>query len=274
MAADYAKKTNAELVEILKSRGLPHAGKKADMVARLQEDDNKQAAAPAKTDVADDVIDWEDDEVPAAVSTAAKPAEAPAPAEEKEKEAAPAAEETNGQEVQDAEASQKPAEEVATGTAEEPAAQPEEKPAPNYSIGLSVTDLEEEVKKRKARAEKFGITEESQAAIDEAERKLQRAKRFGISAAEAPSAESISRLDQALPEKSRKRGRGDNDQGARGGKRRSMNGRNNQRHRGRGNRNQNQGQRQKRGTNNAENGLSEKDKQAMEARKKRFATGA
>ncbi|KAL4882639.1 hypothetical protein BJY04DRAFT_37925 [Aspergillus karnatakaensis] len=290
MATDYAKKTNAELVEILKSRNLPHTGKKADMVARLQEDDSSKAAAPAKADIADDVIDWEDDEVPAAGSAAPKTAEpaaaAAAPAEDAPAVEATTAEETKAEEAQGAEQNQEGSEGTVTGTTEEDAQPVEEKPAPNYSIGLSVTDLEEELKKRKARAEKFGITEDSQAAIDEAERKLQRAKRFGTAGEEAPSAESVSRLDQALPEKSLKRGRGENDQaqGGRGGKRRNFNGRNNQRQRGRGNRPQGQGQRQgqrqnqaqgqrqgqKQGTNK-ENGFSEKDKAAMEARAKRFA---
>ncbi|KAL4773090.1 hypothetical protein BDW60DRAFT_27492 [Aspergillus nidulans var. acristatus] len=296
MATDYAKKTNAELVEILKSRNLPHTGKKADMVARLQEDDSSKAAAPAQNENADDVIDWEDDEVPAATSTtttkvaetnAAAAAVAPAPAEETAAAAAPKAEDTktDGAKSQ-AGATQDSAKPsgtvVPTGAEEQAAQQPtEEKPAPNFALGLSVTDLEEELKKRKARAEKFGITEESQAAIDEAAKKLERAKRFGT-AGEAPGVESVSRLDQALPERSRKRGRGENDQGGRGGKKRNYNGRNNnQRQRGRGHKGQGQGQAQKHGqaqkpatNNSASNGWSEKDKAAMEARKKRFGTGA
>ena len=36
---DYSKKTVAELTEILKSRSLSHSGKKADLVARLNEAD-------------------------------------------------------------------------------------------------------------------------------------------------------------------------------------------------------------------------------------------
>ncbi|KAL2819808.1 hypothetical protein BJX63DRAFT_428581 [Aspergillus granulosus] len=272
MANDYAKKTNAELIEILKSRGLPHTGKKADMVARLQEDDTKSAAAPA---AAEDVIDWEDDEVPATGSAPAKSAETAAPVEE----SAPQAEEPKAEDAAAADASQEGSEGTITGITELEA-QPEEKPAPNYSIGLSVTDLEEELKKRKARAEKFGITEDSKAAIDEAEKKLQRAKRFGAeTVAETPNTAAISRLDQALPEKSRKRGRGENDQGSRGGKRRNFNGRNNQRHRGKGgnrtnqgpSQGQTQGQNQKRSTNGTASAWSEKDKAAMEARKKRFA---
>lgn len=37
---DYAKKTVAELQEILKSRSLPHSGKKAELIARLNEADS------------------------------------------------------------------------------------------------------------------------------------------------------------------------------------------------------------------------------------------
>ncbi|KAL4966044.1 SAP domain-containing protein [Aspergillus stella-maris] len=282
--ADYAKKTNAELVEILKSRNLPHTGKKAEMVARLEENDAAApaAAAPAATtENAEDVIDWEDDEVPTTASNT-KPAEtAPAPA-------APAAAPTAAEPAQEAPKNEEKTEgiEAATtteSTEQQPAA--EEKPVPNFSIGLSVTDLEAELKKRKARAEKFGITEDSQAAIDAAEKKLERAKRFGTAGEEETNAESVGRLDQALPERSRKRGRGEGEQGGRGGKRRNQgrnnnnnnNNNNNQRNR-RGNKPQGQGQGQKGNqqkpagtTNAASNGWSAKDKEAMEARKKRFA---
>jgi SAP domain-containing ribonucleoprotein len=41
---DYAKKTVADLTEILKSRNLATSGKKADLIARLQEAD--KAAEP------------------------------------------------------------------------------------------------------------------------------------------------------------------------------------------------------------------------------------
>jgi len=37
--AEYSKKTVADLTEILKSRGLPASGKKADLIARLSEAD-------------------------------------------------------------------------------------------------------------------------------------------------------------------------------------------------------------------------------------------
>lgn len=293
MATDYSKKTNPELVEILKSRSLPHTGKKADMVARLQEDDASKAqssAAPAaKTDNAEDVIDWEDDEVPAASTTAAKPAtdatapaEAPAPAATGAEESkaqpditAAATEETKAE--VDAPAGQETSGEATTAPVEE-------KPAVDYSMGLPITELEEELKKRKARAEKFGITEDSKAAIAEAEKKLERAKRFGAGVEEKAEA-GVGKLDQALPsekERSRKRGRGE-EQATRGGKRRDFGGRNQGRNNrgGRGgNRNNTgrQGQQQQQRSNNsngnsngnAGSGMSEKDRLALEARKKRF----
>ncbi|RAQ47351.1 SAP domain protein [Aspergillus flavus] len=306
MATDYSKKTNAELVEILKSRSLPHTGKKAEMVARLQEDDNNKAqtAAPAaKADNAEDVIDWEDDDVPAADAAAAKPStEAgaaaiaaggqgavsnPTEVPNQQQDTNPATTddltvESNGDAAPTAQGGTEAAPAEAAETTE--AAPAEEKPAPDYSIGLSVTDMEEELKKRKARAEKFGITEDSKTALEEAERKLERAKRFGT-APEEPATTGVSKLDQALPsEKTRKRGRGENDQGKRGGKRRDFGGRNrnqtqtqtqNQsqnRRRGQGNRNQ--GQNQRSNEKPASSGLSEKDKLALEARKKRFGTAA
>ena len=52
---DYAKMKNAELEALLKQRSLPHTGKKAEMVARLQEADKADAdkepstATPAPT---------------------------------------------------------------------------------------------------------------------------------------------------------------------------------------------------------------------------------
>ncbi|PLN83709.1 hypothetical protein BDW42DRAFT_164503 [Aspergillus taichungensis] len=285
MTTDYSKKTNAELVEILKSRSLPHTGKKAEMVARIQEDDaskaNNSAAAPApapKADTADDVIDWEDDEVPA--DTAKPSTEAAAPAQNTEApnpqpDAAAAAPEEPKAEPKGTEG------ETQEGSGQSTApAQAEEKPATNYAKGLPVTELEEELKKRKARAEKFGITEDSQAAIAEAEQRLERAKRFG-GEAEVPANAGVSKLDEALPsEQPRKRGRGQNDQGGRGGKRRDVGGRGqgqgqNQGRNGRGRGGRPQGRNQQGGARPNNGGgqaaMSEKDRLAMEARKKRFA---
>ena len=45
---DYQKKTVAELTEILKSRSLPHTGKKADLVGRLNEADKNAESSTGK----------------------------------------------------------------------------------------------------------------------------------------------------------------------------------------------------------------------------------
>ena len=49
MAIDYSKKKNVELEELLKGRSLPHTGKKADLVARLQDDDAKKSSITSPT---------------------------------------------------------------------------------------------------------------------------------------------------------------------------------------------------------------------------------
>ena len=47
---DYQKKTVAELTEILKGRSLPHSGKKADLIARLNEADKAAEASEGMRD--------------------------------------------------------------------------------------------------------------------------------------------------------------------------------------------------------------------------------
>lgn len=280
MATDYSKKTNAELVDILKARSLPHTGKKVELVARIQENDQQQPAAEAaKTDAAEDVIDWDDDDVPAESTEAPKPAtEAGANAIAAGGEGAvanPVA--VPNQQVDTDPATTDDLKVEATGEA--PAeAEAEKKPAVDYTRGLPATELEEELRKRKARAEKFGIVEDTETAVQEAEKSLARAKRFGTGAEGEAAAPGVKGLDQALSEENpRKRGR--NDQGGRGGKRRDH-GRNRGRRGGDGRQNQNQNQ--SRGNNankgaqasNGQKNWSEKDTAAMEARKKRFATAA
>ena len=73
-----------------------------------------------------------------------------------------------------------------------------ERPAANFAKGLPSTDMEKELKKRKARAKKFRITEGSQTA----------------------NAGDTKKVDEALSQKkSRKRGRDDHEQGGQGAKR-------------------------------------------------------
>ena len=97
MPTDYAKLKNAELEALLKERSLPHTGKKAEMVSRLQQDDKKKAgekpaqASQAATSAAaaasgagtgatagagtgtggtEDEIDWDDEAVEPAADKA------------------------------------------------------------------------------------------------------------------------------------------------------------------------------------------------------------
>jgi SAP domain-containing ribonucleoprotein len=279
MATDYSKKTNADLVEILKARSLPHTGKKADLVARIQQDDEKNStAAPAapKTDAVEDVIDWDDD-VPAEKPATEAGAKAIA-AGGKGAVANPVAVPNQKLDTDPATADELKVESTGavpeTGETPSTATEVEQKPAVDYTKGLPTTDLEAELAKRKARAAKFGIVEDEETAVKEAEKQLERAKRFGTGgAAEASSNVGVRGLDEALPEeKSRKRGR--TDQGGRGGKRRDQG-----RNRNRGNQgNQSRNQSGNKGGNNAQSGQqkswSEKDVAAMEARKKRFAAAA
>lgn len=288
MATDYSKKTNAELVEVLKARSLPHTGKKAELVARIQEDDEKTAGAPAaapaaasKTDAAEDVIDWDDD-VPADTTVTEKPTtEAGAnaiAAGGKGAVANPVAVPNQKLDTDPAATDDLKVESVgeAAPAAAEPVAETEKKPAVDYTRGLPATELEEELRKRKARAEKFGIIEDTETALKEAEKSLARAKRFGTATeGDSAASASVKGLDQALPdEKSRKRARteqsgqgGQGGQGGRGGKRRDH-GRNRNRRGG------NNGGNNGASASSGQKPHNEKDKLAAEARKKRFATAA
>ena len=74
--SDYSKMTVAELKELLKEAGLPVSGKKADLIARLQ--DGAEDSAPAQEEVAEEEVaeeevseesdddyedeDWDDEE--------------------------------------------------------------------------------------------------------------------------------------------------------------------------------------------------------------------
>ena len=269
MATDYSKKTNAELVEILKARSLPHTGKKADMVSRLQQDDESKPAeaAPAKT-AAEDVIDWDDEpaETPAQPSTETGAAAIAAGGQGAV--ANPVA--VPNQQLDENPATTDDLKVESTGAAPAAAAAPvEAKPAVDYTRGLPTTDLEAELAKRKARAEKFGIVEDDETALKEATKQLERAKRFGTAEGEA----GVTRLDQALSDE-RPRKRQNEARDGRGGKRRDTRGRG--RRDGRDNRNRD-GNKTNAGVKkpaNAQNKLSDKDLAAMEARKKRFAAAA
>jgi SAP domain-containing ribonucleoprotein len=290
---DYTKMKNDDLSALLKERKLPHTGKKAEMVERLQQDDSeKPGAKPAAAGAgagagAEDEIDWDDEADDTAAAPAASTAAQDEPVisnEETVENAGGEGQPPNPQAVPNQIADidpaqtddltvQPPAEGADEGSAE---AQPEEKkePTPDYSRGLAATNLDEEIEKRKKRALKFGTKIED----DEGLKKLERAKKFG-------EVGPPKGLDEALPERREKRrheggddaGRnkrregGGRDGGGRSGNRGGRGGRDNKRD----NRNRDAGD-NRRSENKSGGGgngswMGDKDRAAAEARKAKFA---
>ena len=191
--ADYAKKKNDELAALCKDRGLPHTGKKADLVKRLEDFDTQ--GGDAVQPVIEDEIDWDDEpaadtakaatSIPAADAIAAGGVGVEVPNPQAVPNQIPAVDPAQTDDL----SVDPPAPEPAG--AEEEAKEPEK----DYSQGLNERTIDEEIEKRKARARKFGLPEDS----DEI-KALERAKRFGT--ADLPGL-----LNKALPTGDRKRGR-------------------------------------------------------------------
>ncbi|KAK0252649.1 hypothetical protein B0A54_13809 [Friedmanniomyces endolithicus] len=271
--ADYAKKKNDDLITLCKERGLPHTGKKADFVQRLEEYDQKHASGPPPTYTADkpaleDEIDW-DDEPPATetakTATTAQAADAIAAGgigAVKNPVAVP-----NQTVVEDPATTN----DLTVAAAPESTAEPEPPAAKEASLekdfttGLAERTIDEELARRKARAKKFGLPEDS----DEI-KMLERARRFGVVDASAVPG----MLNQALSEGRKREGRGekrglDGALSADAGVRKRSRG---QRQRSRGPREANGGR--KEGGGGGGVGMSDADKAKAEARKQRFAAPA
>lgn len=255
---DYGRKTVAELHEILRGRSLPHTGKKAELVARLHEADKSYETKPEQTAPPSVPPSDPNDEkeAPPAEPVAAKeaPEETPVPADTTETASLAPPQTTEIER------------EGSTATDAKLAA------AVDYSIGLNQSSYDDEVKKRKARAERFGARGEE---VDvEAQKAAERAKRFGTGAA---ANGGVAKLDEALPterEKGGKRGRDGesarDDPGLKQGRRTKR------RFRGKSGRDDQQVQKptgvQKSVSKATSAFSSEKDRLAAEARKKKFAT--
>lgn len=191
MATDYGKKKNDELAALCKERGLPHTGKKADLVKRLEDSDT--SGPPA----VEDEIDWDDEPatetaksattIPAADALAAGGVGVEVPNPQKVPNQVIAEDPATTDDLTVA----PPAADGEVKVAEEEAKEPEK----DYSQGLAERTIDEEIEKRKARARKFGQPEDS----DDI-KALERAKRFGT--ADLPGL-----LNKALPTGG-KRGRG------------------------------------------------------------------
>jgi SAP domain-containing ribonucleoprotein len=275
---EYTKMKNADLEALLKERNLPHTGKKAEMVARLEEDDKKKNN--------EDEIDWDDDTADAsAVPAAPAPVETAAPTAE---ETETAVEGNNPQAVPNQEAAIDPSTtsdlsvkqpeeggEASNGAATEEAKEPEA-PKIDYTSGIAATDIDKELEARRKRMERFNIKADDQdEAAVEAQKRLERQKKFG------DDGPDTNKLDSALSEKRQKRGREGGDDrgdfkrgrgrgrfrggGQRGGERRDGGG---ERRNGGGER---RGPREERAGGGGGGGwMSQADRDAAEKRKARF----
>ncbi|MBA7489981.1 hypothetical protein ES702_00515 [subsurface metagenome] len=212
--AEYSKKTVADLQEILKSRGLASSGKKADLIARLTEADKaaeskgKQntllhdfmaCASRVSAQTTSHLIPSYSCAFTLTVVAEAEPepqhepaVEEPAPADPVEptpevpQDAGPSGNQADGQVAEQ------------SGDADPAAATAEEK---NFALNLAASDIDKEMEKRKARAERFKtggqanadaeLTETATADTD-ALKNLERAKRFGTGQT------AIGMLDSAL----------------------------------------------------------------------------
>ncbi|PVH97935.1 hypothetical protein DM02DRAFT_64253 [Periconia macrospinosa] len=282
--ANYDSQKVPDLKALLTERGLPTTGKKSDLIDRLTKDDEKKAetpsSAPAKIHPEDE-IDWDDEE-----ETPAEPAKAAAPSSEKEETtaAAPASEPEvtakaggtgqppNPQAVPNQKADIDPSTtddlSVKPPTDQTEAAEAEskkEEPAVDFTKGVAASNLDEEIEKRRKRAERFGLKIDEDPNV----KLLERAKKFGNSG--PPKG-----LDEALPERERrKRGREDNEDGGRhkrrgGGRSGGRSGRGNQ-DGGRRSDNRREGGRS---NNGAPSWMSEADRQRLSSRKDRFSRQA
>lgn len=308
---DYSKRKNDELSDLLKKRSLPHTGKKAELIARLQQYDKDHPeersasatpSAPPSTAVpavAEDEIDWDDDGAGLADSTptttkASEPGAAAIAAGGQGRVDNPTSVPNQAVDVDPSTTSdltikggQNVAVDgdgvIATSGVTNTDATPTSTPAAtaglaaaevDFSKGIATTDIDAELAKRKTRAARFGMAE---ATDEDAVKALERAKRFGTAGSKVEM-EAVKGLDEALPERGRKRGRGgEGDEEGRGGKRRDGGrrgggGGGGARRRGDGGalRNGGGGAGGKAGAST----LSEKDRLAAESRKKRFAATA
>ncbi|KAJ8116599.1 hypothetical protein OPT61_g2005 [Boeremia exigua] len=272
---EYAKMKNAELETLLKERGLPHAGKKADMVDRLIKDDEKTSSNAAPADPkpavnAEDEIDWDDDE-PAKAAPAS--AEQVTTNEETVEKAGGEGQPPNPQAVPNQVADIDPAKTddlsvQPPAEAAEIATEEKKEPAPSYAQGLAATSIDDEIERRKKRALKFGTKIED----DEGLKKLERMKKFGEKG-------EVKGLDEALPERERKRGREDKDDA--GANKRRDGGKSVRAGRG-GGRRDDRNDRSRRDSRSprreraapSSTRYSESDRKAAEARKARFAKPA
>ncbi|KIX06049.1 uncharacterized protein Z518_04023 [Rhinocladiella mackenziei CBS 650.93] len=256
---DYAKKTVAELQEILKSRSLPHSGKKAELIARLNAAD-KAAEESAKP--------------PPEEPVSAPPAQAPEPTPTPVAEAPEVPESASA--PTEVDATDSPSANTDSALAN----------SASYALNLPSSDVDSEMAKRKARAERFGTgvvaangnSGDASATTTDADalKALERAKRFGIGQT------AMGKLDEALPAENERgaRNRGRTDESSAmddPGLRRGFGGRGRGRFRGGGGRDNSRRRVGEKPSGIIKSGSAfstEADRLAAEARRKKFASAS
>ena len=273
MSTDYSSQKVAELQDLLKARGLPHTGKKADLIARLEASDSENPGEASTTGGATTTTT-----IKADVAVAEKPSSSV------DTSAAPKTSKPASTQAQNKDATTKDdGEDTAIAATEKPDGVPE---GEDNAPALPTVSLEQEMEKRRKRAERFGTGNAASSSTDgaaageaastnakdaEAEKLLDRQKRFGgVGGADANVA-GLDALNQALPERQKKRGRQAGVESERDGKRRDS-----RRREGRGKAGEDvkaDGKGETASTVKKTNSeQKEKDRLAAEKRKARFAT--
>ncbi|PBP24332.1 hypothetical protein BUE80_DR004655 [Diplocarpon rosae] len=214
--ADYNALKVPDLKKLLGERGLVVSGNKADLIARLQEDDTKKNGATAASGAGEDEIDWDEDdnkaETAPAVAAAAGagagvgPAATPIAVPNQVPAIDPST--TTDLAVKQPSPTAPVTSTVATETEATPVV-PEE-PKKDFTAGLVLSEADKEAAKRAARAKRFGLDKKAEALLTEEDKKLaERAKKFGTDKAKDQQivAGIVSTLNEGLSEKRPKRGR-------------------------------------------------------------------
>ncbi|KAI9055254.1 hypothetical protein LZ554_000218 [Drepanopeziza brunnea f. sp. 'monogermtubi'] len=226
--SDYNALKVPDLKKLLGERGLVISGNKADLIARLQQDDIKKNEGAAASGAAEDEIDWDEDDNKVEPATTAAPV-APAPeiktpaaaAAPSPKPAEPVAAPTTTTTTESAPAPAPTTTTTTTESAPVPEVKPEE-PKKDFTAGLVLSEAEKEAAKRAARAKRFGMDKKAEATQTDDEKKLaERAKKFGTDKTkdEGIINNIVSTLNGGLSEKRMKRGREDRGEGGRHAKR-------------------------------------------------------
>lgn len=240
---DYTKLKVTDLRDLLTARKLPTNGLKNELITRLTASDAESSPAeptPAATTNDEYEVDWEEDHKPAAAAAAPvaepKPVEEAAPAAPVALAAVPVDQDTKPKRKTIASLFESPAPAAAAApTTSAPDAAPaatkpnndpsspstvtDEAPAPSFAANLPTTSLDDEISRRKKRAERFGLSAEESETL----KALERQKRFGAAVAnekEGGEKVEVKGLDEALPAERERKRRGEVQVGRGGGQKR------------------------------------------------------